>query len=172
MAQWACFLPGDSHVTITKNKEGVSTLLKKWPETHERPKNVLSFQLEEDIDFATPLLLEKESEVEYILVSSVKSSLLGKLSPHHHHHHGRLRANENQISKCIPVPSIQTTFHEETAKQGEGQSLRARTCTQRKSFCCPKIKCWGRKRYYSWIKWEKMVKCDIKMQHTGISLPL
>lgn len=98
--------------------------------------------MEEDIDFATPLLLEKESEVEYILVSSVKSSLLGKLSPPITiTTTGDYVANENQISKCIPVPCIQTTFHEETAKQGEGQSLRARTCTQRKSFCCPKIKC-------------------------------
>lgn len=119
-------------------------------------------------------LLEQGSEWSWIarMTFSCKSHLAGSSVPHPLPPTWTHSAGKEPSLICTCAHTRKMTSGQQTAKQRERRSLRARTHAHKKSFCCPKIKCWGRKRYYSWIKWEKMVKRDIKMQHTGISLPL
>lgn len=162
----------DSQVTIMKNNGEFSIWMKKWPENLECPKRLLRFQVQEDMSCAIPLLVEKGAHAEYVWAPAVKSTLLGKLCPPHYHCHGKFnwQTRPRTANTNLGCMFKQLSGHKQQSRENEKvwEEEHART----ESFCCPKIKCWGRKRYYSWIKWEEMVKCDIKMQHTGISLPL
>lgn len=92
---------------------------------------------------------------------------------HAPHSAPRSRIKEAKESRMEEASTCTQHTWPSVSKQagGEEDKVWEQESTHAENFCCPKIKCWGRKRYYSWSKWEEMVKCDIKMQHTGISLP-